>query len=87
MSYVYPNFVEFLEEHKGYYVSFEELYKQIDGKQNILDEIKSFVKYENKNNKKFNFIKKEKYVLIIIIMIQKNISNKRIRKKWNFNIL
>ena len=59
----------------------------MDGKQNILDEIKSFAKYENKNNKKFNFIKKEKYVLIIIIMIQKNISNKRIRKKWNFNIL
>ena len=34
----------------------------MDGKQNILDEIKSFVKYENKNNKKFNFIKKEKYI-------------------------
>ena len=71
MFYVYQNFFRFLEEYEGYYVSFEELYKQIDGKQNILDEIKSFVKYENKNNKKFNFIKKEKYVLIMIIMIQK----------------
>ena len=60
LSYVYPNFIEFLEEHKGYYVSFEELYKQIDGKQNILDEIKAFVKYENENNKNINFIIKGK---------------------------
>ena len=60
LFYVYPNFVGCLEEYKGYYISFEELYKQIDGKQNILDEIKAFVRYENENNNKINFIEKGK---------------------------